>query len=291
MPSVAARARTEQGPGAPELRGAGLRLGDISFLNCVPFRWGLAAGGAAARFSTLSAPPERLAEELLAGRLDVSPVSLARYLRHTDELELLPGVAIGSDGPVHSCHVVSHGPVELLDGRVVALSETSRTTTLLARMLLEDAVGVRPVYRAERQDVDAMLRTADAAVVIGDDALRLHAEARPGLTITDAGALWRDWTGLPMVFAVWAVRRDYAQAHPDRVRELGEALTDAVGLARAHPAEVAAAAARESAQGPGPAVEERVLRDYYRVLDYSLGDRQLTAVREFARRAAARGEL
>jgi chorismate dehydratase len=136
-----------------------------------------------------------------------------------------------------------------------------------------------------------MLTGADAAVLIGDDALRLHARPPAGLRIQDTGALWREWTGLPMVFAVWVVRREAARAHPERVRAVSAALAEAAALARAHPAAVARAAAAESARGPGGRLSEQVLLDYYRVLDYSLGDRQFAAVREFARRAAARGEV
>ncbi|MGW2787756.1 menaquinone biosynthesis protein [Streptomyces populi] len=271
---------------------APLRLGDISFLNCAPLRWGLAYSGAREEFDMASGPPEWLAEELLAGRLDAGPVSLVRYLRHADAWKLLPGgIAIGSDGPVHSCHLVSRAPLENLDGAVVALSEASRSTALLARILLEDAIGVRPGYRSAPQNLDDMMATADAAVLIGDEALRLRARPPAGLQVRDTGALWRSWTGLPMVFAVWVVRREVAREHPERVRAVAAALSDAARQARAHPEAVATAAAAESARGPGGRLSEQVLLDYYRVVDYSLGDRQLAAVREFARRAAARGEV
>jgi chorismate dehydratase len=218
-------------------------------------------------------------------------VSLAHYLRHTGELLLLPGLAIGSDGPVQSCNLVSRVPLERLDGRTVALSDTSRTTVLLVRMLLEDAVGVRPVYRSHRQDLEAMLTAADAAVLIGDDALRLNAAGRPGYTVHDTGAMWRDLSGLPMVFAVWAVRREFALAHPERTRAVHAALLDALCRARRAPGAVAAAAARESAGTRNGHLDEGVLAGYYQALDYSLGERQLAAVGEFARRAAVWGEV
>jgi chorismate dehydratase len=275
----------------PTARSAVPRVGDISFLNCAPVRWGLDDSGASAGLAQVSGTPERLAGELLAGRLDVSPVSLVQYLRHADDLLLLPGLAIGSNGPVQSCHIVAPGPLEELDGRTVALSATSRTTVLLARILLEDAVGVRPLYREHRQDLAAMLRVADAAVLIGDDALRLNAAAPGGLRVHDTGAMWRRWSGLPMVFAVWAVRRDFARDHPETLRAVHEVLVDAVRRARRYPAEAAEAASRESAAGRAGRIDAGVLADYYRALDYSFGGRQLAAVREFARLAAARGEV
>ena len=70
-----------------------------------------------------------------------------------------------------------------------------------------------------------MLIEADAGVLIGDPALRAMYEApRLGLQVTDLGQAWRDWTGLPMVFAVWAVRKEFAAAHPGVVKEVHEAV-------------------------------------------------------------------
>jgi chorismate dehydratase len=267
------------------------RLGDIAFLNCFPIRWGLRSGSAGAELALQPGRPERLAELLLNGELDISPVSLVRYLGNTDDLLLLPGLAIASDGPVRSCHIVSAGPLAGLDGRDVALSRESRSTALLARILLEDAIGVRPRYRHERQHLGTMLGRADAAVIIGDDALRVTVMEQKDLTVNDVGELWRDWTGLPMVFAVWAVRRDFAERHPDQVRAAHAALLDAIRRARLEPAAVAGAASRESGRGDFGALSRDVLLDYYRHLDYSLTERHLMAIRRFARHGAARGEI
>ncbi|MEW2548739.1 menaquinone biosynthesis protein [Streptomyces sp. NPDC047002] len=276
----------------PLTRTARPRLGDISFLNCAPLRWALADGGTREDFGILSAPPEALAGELVRGGLDVSPVSLVQYLSNTDRLVLLPGPVIGSDGPVLSCHLVTRGasPAEL-DGATVALSTTSRSTVLLVRMLLEDFVGVRPRYVAHRQDLDTMLAAADAAVLIGDDALRLTVAKRPDLAVHDTGQLWRRCTGLPMVFAVWAVRRRYAQERQPQVRAVHEALTAAVDRARRAPLAVAAAAHRESLRSPAGPVPFDTLLSYYRAIDYSFGQRQFAAIEEFSRRAAAHGEV
>ena len=90
-----------------------------------------------------------------------------------------------------------------------------------------------------------MLLEADAAVLIGDVALRATYEApRRGLLVTDLGQAWRDWTGLPMVFAVWAVRRDFAAAHPGLVKDVHEAFLRSRELCLAELDDVAAAAAR-----------------------------------------------
>lgn len=257
------------------------RVGHIQFLNCLPLYWGLMRSGALLGVELSKDTPDHLNEALVAGDLDIGPISLVEYLRHTDELLLLPDLAVGSDGPVHSVNMVSTRPLAELDGRRVALGSTSRTGVLLARMLLETHVGVRPEYFRCPPDLTGMLLEADAAVLIGDAALRARTDApNRGLIVTDLGAAWREWTGLPMVFAVWAVRRDFASAHPGVVKDVHQAFLTSRELCLAELDTVAAAAARWE---PFSAAE---LAAYFRALDFSLGPRQLAGLREFAARAA-----
>src|SRR5690348_13320830 len=200
------------------------RVGHIQFLNCLPLYWGLMRSGALLDVDLRKDTPDRLNAALIAGELDIGPISLVEYLRHTDELLLLPDLAVGSDGPVLPVNVVSTVPLERLDGASVALGSWSRTGVLLAQMLLADRYGVTPRYFTCPPDLTEMLLEAEAAVLIGDVALRALYEApRRGLLVTDLGQAWRDWTGLPMVFAAWAVRRDFAEANPGQVKDVHEA--------------------------------------------------------------------
>ncbi|HZB47762.1 MAG TPA: menaquinone biosynthesis protein [Mycobacteriales bacterium] len=262
------------------------RVGHIEFLNCLPLYWGLVRSGALLDVELSKDTPDRLGERLVAGELDIGPVSLVEALRHADELRLLPGLAVGSDGPVLSCVLVSRVPLAELDGARVALGFTSRTTVLLARMWLAEVHRVRPDYVARPPDLAAMLREASAAVLIGDAALRATYEApRHGLAVHDLGAAWRDWTGLPMVFAVWAARRDFAEQQPGLVKDVHEAFLRSRDRALAALDEVAGRAARWEP------FDAATLRDYFATLDFSLGPRQLAGLREFARRAAALGAV
>src|SRR4051812_14798962 len=261
------------------------RVGHIQFLNCLPLYWGLMRSGALLGVELHKDTPDQLNAALVRGDLDIGPISLVEYLRHADELLLLPDLAVGSDGPVQSVNLVSTVPLAELDGRAVALGSTSRTGVLLARMLLESRYGVRPEYFRCPPDLTQMLLEADAGVLIGDTALRARFEApQRGLLVTDLGEAWRDWTGLPMVFAVWAVRRDFAAAHPGLVKDVHLAFLASRALCLDELDEVARAAARWE---PFPAA---VLADYFRALDFSLGERQISGLREFAARAAQRGE-
>ncbi|SCL37756.1 futalosine synthase [Micromonospora pallida] len=261
------------------------RVGHIQFLNCLPIYWGLMRSGALLDVDLHKDSPDRLSAALVAGDLDIGPISQVEYLRHADELLLLPDLAVGSDGPVLSVNVVSTRPLAELDGRRVALGSTSRTGVLLAQLLLGERYGVRPEYFRCPPDLTQMLLEADAGVLIGDVALRALYEApRRGLAVTDLGQAWREWTGLPMVFAVWAVRRDFAAAHPGLVKEVHEAFLRSRDLCLAELDEVAVAAARWEP------FDAATLASYFRVLDFSLGERQVAGLQEFARRAAGAGE-
>ncbi len=262
------------------------RVGHIQFLNCLPIYWGLMRSGALLDVELTKDSPDRLNDLLVAGDLDIGPISLVEYLRHADELVLLPDLAVGSDGPVQSVNLVSTMPPGELDGGRVALGSTSRTGVLLAQMLLSDWYAVRPSYLYCPPDLTEMLLEADAAVLIGDVALRAGMQAAErDLHLTDLGSAWREWTGLPMVFAVWAVRRDYAASHPGLVKDVHEAFLRSRDLCLAELDNVAAAAARWES------LDAATLAAYFRALDFSLGERQLAGLREFARRAAELGAV
>ncbi|NJQ02917.1 menaquinone biosynthetic enzyme MqnA/MqnD family protein [Streptomyces zingiberis] len=255
-------------------------MGHIQFLNCLPLYWGLARTGTLLDLDLCKDTPERLSERLIAGDLDMGPVTLVEFLRHADELVALPDIAVGCDGPVMSCHIVSQLPLDRLDGERVALGSTSRTSVRLAQLLLAERYGIAPDYYSCPPDLGLMMREAQAGVLIGDPALRaaLHEAPRYGLGVHDLGQLWKEWTGLPFVFAVWAVRRDYLAREPELVREVHEAFLASRDLSLQEVTKVAEQAARWEAFDSG------VLERYFTTLDFSLGPRQLAGIAEFARR-------
>jgi chorismate dehydratase len=255
------------------------RVGHIEFLNCLPLYWGLATSGAVLDMDLVQNPPDTLSNMLVAGDLDIGPISLVEYLRNADDLVVLPDIAVGSDGPVMSCVLVSKVPYEQLDGARVALGSTSRTTVQLGQLILRERYGVNPEYVSMPPDIDRMMAEADAAVIIGDPALRasLYDGPRLGLNVLDLGAAWKDWTGLPMVFAVWAARRSFLDANPVLVREVHEAFLHSRDLSLQQIDKVCRQVARWEA------FDATTLEQYYTALDFSLGERQLDGLREFAR--------
>lgn len=259
------------------------RVGHIQFLNCLPLYWGLARTGNLLDLELFKDTPERLSDQLVSGDLDIGPITCVEYLRHADELVVLPDIAVGSDGPVQSCVIVSKVPLAELDGRPVALGSTSRTSVRLAQLLLEEREGVRPEYFSCPPDLDAMLERADAAVLIGDPALRAYLYQAPdqGLDVHDLGEMWKEWTGLPFVFAVWAARKEYAERHPELTAAVHRAFLESRDLSLVEARKVAEQAARWE-EFDAPVLE----RYFVEALDFSLGDRQLAGIAEFARSIA-----
>lgn len=233
-------------PAAGDDRRSRPRVGHIQFLNCLPLYWGLARTGTLLDLELSKDTPEKLSEQLVRGDLDIGPITLVEYLRNADQLVAFPDIAVGCDGPVMSCVIVSQRPLEELDGARVALGSTSRTSVRLAQLLLAERYEVSPDYYTCPPDLGLMMQEADAAVLIGDAALRasLHDAPRLGLQVHDLGQMWKEWTGLPFVFAVWAARKDYLAAHPAMVNEVHRAFLASRDLSLEEVTKVSETAAR-----------------------------------------------
>ncbi|MER7109257.1 menaquinone biosynthetic enzyme MqnA/MqnD family protein [Streptomyces sp. NPDC000229] len=256
------------------------RVGHIQFLNCLPLYWGLARTGTLLDLELTKDTPDKLGDQLVRGGLDIAPVTLVEFLRNAGDLVAFPDLAVGCDGPVMSCVIVSKQPLEDLDGARVALGSTSRTSVRLAQLLLAERYGVTPDYYTCPPDLGVMMQEAEAAVLIGDAALRasLHDAPRLGLQVHDLGQMWKDWTGLPFVFAVWAVRKEYLAREPRVVRQVHEAFLASRDVSLEEVAKVAEQAARWEA------FDAVLLEKYFTTLDFRFGAEQLAGVREFARR-------
>jgi chorismate dehydratase len=256
------------------------RVGHIEFLNCLPLTWGLARTGGLFDLDLMHDTPDGLSDALVAGSLDISPISLIEYLRNADDLLILPDLAVGCDGPVMSCLIISRGPLDQLDGAPVALGSTSRTSIRLAELLLDEAVGVRPEYFSCAPDLEKMMEKAQAAVVIGDVALKaaLLDAPRLGLEVHDLGQMWRDWTGLPFVFAVFAVRREYFARESETVRKVHASFLASLDLSMLEIDKVCEQAAQWEQ------LDALTLERYYAALNFDLGERHLAGIAEFARK-------
>lgn len=183
-------------PAAP----AGLpRVAAVSYLNTVPLVWGMLHGPQRGIFDLHFDVPSVCARELTEGRADLGIVPIAEVWRNG--WDTVPGTCIACRGEVRSILLVSRKPWNRVESLAADLG--SRSSVMLARILLSRRYGSHPVVVERAPDLNSMLAECDAALLIGDAALRVDpvALAHP---VLDLGAEWLSLTGLPMVFATWS---------------------------------------------------------------------------------------
>jgi chorismate dehydratase len=260
-----------------------LHCGRIRYTNDLPVYAAFDAGAIAYPGSLHADVPARLNAMLLAGELDLSPISAVAWARHCDELVLLPDLCIGARDEVVSVVLVSATPPALLDGATVHVTPESESGRALLRVLLERRYGVQPAYVVEPDPLERA-RRGDPTLLIGDAAIDAL-EALPPEHVYDLGRLWHEWTGRQTVFAVWAARRDAYRRDPDGVRACMHALTDAYTWSRSHVDEVVVRAQRAFPRQPG--FYER----YYGKLNFTFHSAAQNGLGAFCRELFALGAL
>jgi len=168
----------------------------------MPLVWGMLHGQQQGLFDLDFRVPSGCAEQMASGAADIGIIPSFELTRQ--DLEILPGAGIACRGAVRSILLISSRPAGEI--RTLAVDSSSRTSVELARIVLSRRYRVEPEFTSHSPDLEAMLRAADAALLIGDPALRLDLGRLP-YYVYDLGAEWGEMTGLPMVFAVWAARR------------------------------------------------------------------------------------
>jgi chorismate dehydratase len=237
-----------------------IRLGRISYLNMAPVFFGLDAD-----VEEVVGVPTELNRALLAGEVDLAPISSIAWARNAERLLVLPRLCVSSHGAAGSIQLVSRLPLERV--RSIAVTPESATSVVLTRVLVPDAAHV------------ALGQPADATLLIGDAALRSAFEdATPH---HDLGRLWAQRTGLPMVFALWAC----TDPPPRGVAELEEALVASVGRAREQPERLASDAAARYGYPAG------FVARYFERLRYDFGPREREGFETFLELARDAGEL
>lgn len=178
----------------------------VSYLNTVPLVWGMLHGPQSEIFDLRFALPSECADQLASGEADIGIVPVIEMARQ--KLDYFRGTGIACRGPVRSILLVSKVPFSEI--RVLATDSGSRTSVMLSRVILAEKFGVEPAVISRRADLAPMLGEADAALLIGDAALRVDPATLPFESL-DLGEEWTSLTGLPMVFAVWAGRKEIIQ--------------------------------------------------------------------------------
>ena len=181
-----------------------LRVCAVSYLNTVPLVWGMLHGPQQGLFDLLFHVPSVCADMVVAGQAEIGIIPVYELIGR--DLATVPDVGIACSGAVRSILLVSAKPPGEI--RTLAADSSSRTSVALARIILARRYGARPRVIAHAPDLGPMLERADAALIIGDPALRLSPAALL-YRVLDLGCEWLELTGLPMVFALWTGRSQY----------------------------------------------------------------------------------
>jgi predicted solute-binding protein len=245
-----------------------LRLGAVGYLNARPLVYGLERDP---RFDLRYDIPAECARLLHGHQIDVGLIPTIEFLRGPGPYAFVPGPAVTSKGAVASVAVYTRR--EPRDIRTIAMDSSSRTSVALATVLLRREFGIAPEPVSMAPNVEAMLGRADAALIIGDEALFLDHAAADARKI-DLGELWTVSTGLPFVYAFWAGWP--GAVSPGDVAALQRARDEGV----THVDDVAAAYYPDDAGRQ--AVARRYLRDNVR---YYLGHEELEGLWTFYRYA------
>jgi chorismate dehydratase len=187
----------------------------VSYLNTVPLVWGMLHSPdpeLRQTFDLRFALPSACADQLASGEADIGIVPVIEIPRQQLDYFRSPGIAC--HGPVRSILLISKVPPARI--RTLAADSASRTSVMLARVILAEKYGVEPRLISRPADLASMLGDADAALVIGDPALLLDPKTLPFETL-DLGGEWTALTNLPMVFAVWGGRKEAIQPRYERV--------------------------------------------------------------------------
>jgi chorismate dehydratase len=209
-----------------------LRCGRIVYTNDLPIYAAFDEGRVRFPGSLHADVPSALNAMLAGGSLDLSPISAFAYAKDAGAFTLLPRICIGSRRDVWSVILASPRPPSELDGETIAVTTESASGRNLLRVLLERRFGVRARFEAV-EDPAAAAQAGVPTLLIGDRAIDAQFTLPPD-RIHDLGTLWHEWTGLDMVYAVWAVRNDVLEAKREEVAAVAHALDEAKAWGLAH---------------------------------------------------------
>ena len=282
---------------------AKLRISVVEYLNTAPLVWGFTEGPLAGKYELSFTVPSQCAEALRRGDVDVAIMPAIEYQR-MEGMVILPGMSVAAKGEVRSILVVSKKPIDR--AKRIALDTSSRSSSALVRLLAAGDWGIEPEFVEAAPDASAMLADADAALVIGDPALRIALKMEflfaktpraglsgvccqgdadelpvpgfPSVFVYDVAYQWREMTGKPCVLAIWAGRRE--KITPEVVADFQA--SKEFGLAHI---EDIAEAASVKLDLPASSLES-YLRDN---IDFSLDEENLEGLKLYFEKCAAAG--
>ncbi len=258
------------------------RIGMVNYINTAPIYESWKSRKHPGGWKMIEAPPSTLNRMLAAGELDLGFVSSHEYCARPSLYRILADLSISANGSVGSVFLFSRVDPSSLNGCPVLLSGQSQTSVYLVKIILEEFYGVKPLYSSG--DVgSAIIDEATALLAIGDQALRLVGDERFPHQL-DLGAAWHRYTGLPFVFALFAVREDFCGSSPETLALIHRELVSCATMGRENLEAVCQIAAPRIPMHPDECYV------YLRAIGYDLGAEKQLGLERFYRYLIERGE-
>lgn len=259
------------------------RIGMVNFINTAPFYEMWRRTVDRPEWQITEAVPTTLNKMLYDGELDLGFVSSHEYGLHPKQYKILGGLSISATGAVGSVFLFSKVAIADLDGAVVGLSHQSQTSVSLVKIILEDFYNIRPKY-STRSPVDDSDESFAAFLAIGDEALRLQQSSEFAVQL-DLSQTWQEHTGLPFVFAIWAVRQEFCEISPLAVVEIHQELQRCIRLGAENLDEICELVAPRIPMSPA------ACKTYLQKMEYDLSPVKVEALTRFFEMLIQRGEI
>lgn len=203
-----------------------LRIGRIDYTNILPIYYFFNEKSLLEKVEIVPQIPSQLNQQMELGTIDLGPISSFSYAENQELYYLLPQLSVSSLGKVRSIYLFSKKPINQLDGASIALTSSSATSVALLKIILEHFHQVKVTYDSMSPSIADMMVNHEAALLIGDDALRAMWDKTQYPYIYDLGEEWHKLTGKGMTFAVWAVRKEITKKYPELLSEVYNALLE-----------------------------------------------------------------
>lgn len=259
------------------------RIGMVNYLNTAPIHQRWKESVVRSDWQLVEGPPSKLNRMLKEGDIDLGFVSSYEYARDPHIYKILSGLSISANGPVASVVLLSHVPMEQLDGKDVLLTSQSETSVQLVKIILEEFHNVTPLYHTG-DILGVKTDEYKAVLAIGDDALRL-VESADYLYQFDLGDIWKRKTGLPFVYAVCAVRQEFCDSFPEVISEIHRELIRCRDEGTANLEQICEISAKRIP------LSQQKCRDYLEAIQYDLSPQKCKALESFFELMTKRGVI
>ncbi|MBP1155262.1 MULTISPECIES: menaquinone biosynthesis protein [unclassified Paenibacillus] len=261
-----------------------IRIGRIDFTNVWPLFYYFPFSSFGSELEVIQQVPSQLNRAMANGEIDIGPISSFAYGENFENYMLFPHMSVSAFSHVKSILLFHRKPLEELGKAKIALPTTSATSVHLLKIIMTKFYRLEPDYVYAAPDLEPMMKSADAALLIGDHAIRASWEDN-GYLVTDLAEEWTRQTGQWMSFAVCAIRKQTVEQQPDQVQRIYEAFLESK---RQSLADLTGLVVDAQALIGGT---ESYWQHYFSTLSYEFGPKQQAGLKLYYQYAAELGFL